>query len=484
MASIRQRIRDLIGAKPYIRTTLEQIQPNFPTVDTRRTDYAFWDRARRGAATGLELSGLFIKPLGSKVAAWVLGQIPRWLLENEQAEEFMIDWFIRNHPKIVRGYEEAVDLGDAYLVINPDLSVTLIPPHVVTAVYNPNNPAERIGWKIREVYPVWGEYQNVVVVDIYTATYREHYVEINGIPSNRRRYRNLIGKNPMIHIANLFGADEQFGRPEGEALIPALHRYGDVIETALKGNIRQGRPTPVIQKLGTEAQVDRFWEQYGRTETYTMPDGTTQTVTVIDFNPDQLIVLSGDSEFLYASPDPFSVDTQNLLGLLFYLILQHTEIPEFVWGNAISASKASAESQLEPFVKWLEKKRAAAAGWLTEVAEVVIAYMAILRPDIPEVTELPLLQWPAITNEDAKVVLLSVEWAYKNHLLTGEEALALTPLHVADPRRSVEKGMEEWEEFMKKQAALMPQDPNGENNGDGTISQRDKDEIDQTDQEE
>lgn len=472
--SLIKRVRDLIGSRPVLRTGIDQVFPNLPTVDTRRTDYAYWDKARRGITIGMELSGLFIKPLGSKVAAWVLGQIPDWKLENEEAEDFVKNWWYRNHPKILRAFEESLNLGDSYLVVNSDLSLTLVPPHVVTPIYNKIDPSIQEGWQIREVYPVWGEYRNVVIIDRYTAKERVRIIEIDGVPQkNPVRYKNLIGRVQVIHIANLLGSDEKFGRPEGEALVNALQRYGDVIDAAIKGNIRQGRPTPVISEMGTPDQVDKFWEIYGETETRTLPDGTTEKVNSIGFNPDNLLTLSGTAKFYYASPEPFSGDTQNLLGLLFYLILQHTEIPEFAWGNAISASKASAESQLEPFVKWLEKKRAMSASWLTELVEVLLAYVAVLRPDIGEVEDTPIIQWPAITNEDAKVTLLSVSWAFKNQMLTKEEALSLVPLQIADPKTSVEKAEKEWEEI---QAQLEAQDVSANASATGLEGQDDDDE--------
>ena len=141
------------------------------------------------------------------------------------------------------------------------------------------------------------------------------------------RFANLIGRIPVIHVANRWGADEFYGRPEGDALIPALQRYGDVIDAAIRGNIRQGRPTPVIEKMGTAEQVRKFWEKFGRRETQTLPDGSTETVDVIDFDPDQLLTLGGEAQFKYAAPGSFSGDTQTLLSVLFYLVVQHREIP-------------------------------------------------------------------------------------------------------------------------------------------------------------
>lgn len=468
----RQRIRDLIGNTNRGQT---QVINTFSllTVDARQTDYAYWDRARRGAVRGLETSGLFLKPLGSKIAAWVLVPAPSWKTDSEQTQDELNKWWRMRHSRILRAYEEAIDLGDSYLVINSDLTVTIVPPHVVKPIHDKRDPAIIIGWIIREVYPLFESFENVVVTDTYTLTKRTRKVEKNGRVIKNESFPNRIGRLPIVHIGNYVGSDELYGRPEGEALINTLQRYGEVMEAAVKGNVRQGRPTPVIQRMGSNETVDRFWERHAHTETRTMPDGSTRTIDVIDFDPDQLLTLSGEADFQYAAPGSFLQDTEMLLGLLFYLILQHTEVPEFAWGNAISSSKASAESQLEPFLKWLGKKRAMAAEWLTEISSVALAYIEILNPAFPESNEDPVIQWPAITQQDAKTVLASVEWAYKNGLLDKVDALSLLPLSISEPKDAVQRAEDEIKFLAQNPLVTAPEEASTEDDLSGSNQDQD-----------
>ncbi len=125
-------------------------------------DYRYWDRARRAKARGLEISGLLLKPLASKVAAWTLGDMPEWSVSvgagNQRLHRAVPDlastalnhWWASNHAEILRGYEEALALGDCYLVINADLSVTVVPPHVVDPLLDARG--EVAGWRITESY--------------------------------------------------------------------------------------------------------------------------------------------------------------------------------------------------------------------------------------------------------------------------------------------------------------------------------------------
>ena len=411
-ATLKQRISELIGGAG--RVQVRQINGYTPTVDFSTADYRFWEWARRAKARGLEISGLLLKPIGSKAAAWVLGDPPEWSAFNEEAASALNAWWQAQHSDILRAYEEALDLGDCYLVVNADLSVTVVPPHVVEPMLD--GVGNLAGWHITETFN-----GGTSVIDEYTLDGRVNRIERGGVVTQTTRYPNLIGLIPVIHIANRMGADEFYGRAEGAALIPALQRYGELIDAAIRGNIRQGRPTPVIEKLGTAEQVRKFWEKFGQRETHRLPDGSSETVDVIDFDPDQLLTLGGEAQFKYAAPGSFSGDTQTLLGLIYALIVEHTELPEFILGTAVSSSKASVETQMEPFVRWIEKKRGLAQSWMFELARVVIGYLALTDFRIDPTTPLG-ITWRSLTESDGQLTLATVTWAHGAGLIDDETA--------------------------------------------------------------
>lgn len=450
---VRGRIADLIGGtKQLFRFRVLTGSTYLNTADYSNADYSYWDKVRRAQVKGLELAGLLLKPLGSKIAAWVMGQVVDWRLQNDYTQGKLQQWWRRHHASILRGYEESIHLGDCYLVVNADLSVTILPPNVVTPLYAETDFSQLVGWRIEENYPDFSiPSSRMTIVDEYIGKWRTRtFLKDGTVVSGPTRYRNPIGMLPVVHVANLFGSDEIFGRPEGHALPPVLQRYGDILETALKGNIRQGRPTPVIEKMGTAEQVRKFWEKFGRRETQTLPDGTVESVDVIDFDPDQLLTLGGESQFNYKSPGSFGADAQILLQILYYLIIEHTEVPEFVWGGAIGASKASADSQLEPFLKWLEKKRGYAESWMVALARVVLAYMEILDTKIK--VEEPTFEWRSITSENGQIAVNAITWAYAAGIMDEETALTHLPLHIADPRAVLKKARAEYDLRVVKNA--------------------------------
>lgn len=436
-------VRGMIGTASHFAVSRYESNSYFATRDVSRSDYHTFDRIRRAKARGFELSGLFLKPMASKVASWVLGAPPEYKFADKGTEIALEDWWRRNHADVLRAYEESLNLGDCYAVINADLSVTVVPPNVVKKIVDENDYSRIIGYKITERYPNPDKPSSIMTItDEYYSTHRILTREVNGKQIFKKRYKNLIGINPVVPIKNQLGADEENGRPEGESLIALLQIYNETLVAALKGNIRQGRPTPVIQKMGTASQLQSFWEKFGKTETITLPDGRTETITTIPFDPDQLLTIGGEAEFKYEAPGSFSADTVALLQILFYLIVQFSEIPEFVWGTAIGASKASAESQIEPFVKWLTKKRSRAHVWLNSIATIVLAYISLYDDGVNR-DLLPSIQWKPLTSADGRLTLDTVIWAWSQNLVDDETAIALLPVGISNPKAVLAKGKSE-----------------------------------------
>lgn len=453
------------------RLMLRWNMPHFqPTVDVGQTDYAFWDKARRGRAQGLGLGGLFIKPLASKIASWTLGQLPKIRSESETAQELVSDWVSQHHAKLIEAYEEACAIGDCYLLINADLSLTLLPPQVVMPILAKDDYSAVVGYRVKEVYQNPYTFSRMTIQNDYTATERVRTISIDadviqdGVYKTQtstlktQRFRNLTGKIPIIHIAHDAGADERYGHPVAEGLLHAMYRYDDVFEYAIAGNKRQGRPIPVISEMGDVDQINNFWKLFGRDEKYIDENGNERTTRVLDFDADKVLTLGGNAKFDWKAPGSFTTDTQNLLELLFYLILQHSEIPEFVWGNAIASSKASAESQMPPFVRFIEKKQGQVTRWLNAVLDVVVSIIRTYETSIGQ-NDGVTIGWMPLTNADGSLTLQAVQFAVDRGLLDDETALRLLPLDIENPADVIAKAKaeqaEKAEEYDRRQEALL-----------------------------
>lgn len=400
-----------------------------PTNDWGRPDYLFWRRAYYGRAAGLEVSGLLIKPIVSKLAAWTLGRAPRWKLDSETSQQALADWWTDEHPQILKAWRGALKQGDQPLVVNSDLTITLLPPDCVDPIVADDDYANVIGWRVTQVLSHPETTQRMTVIDEYYPERRIHRIEIDGRITQEIVYPNLIGRIPLVMISNQPDSGETFGHAEAEGLLPMLHRYGEVFDAAIEGNILQGRPTPVLT-FETVQDLEKFDDENAEIETQQLPNGTSQRVKTYAVDLSQLLVASG-ATFDYKSPGNFTADTAQLLELMFYLYGQHSEIPEFILGMAVASSKASTESQMPAFIEFIKMRRGDMVAWLVQLAEIALGYLALITPGVTMQT--PALQWEPLDQEDGTLTLETLKWALLEGLIDELTAIKLMPVEVDDP---------------------------------------------------
>ncbi len=451
----REAVQNWIGRVRSFRSGTVKDKQHIGKWDWTRADYDFWRRAYYAKVRGLELSGPFMKPIVHKIAGWTLGREPYLRLQNEEARQELSDWWDNQHHKLLEGYRTALKLGDAFIVINPDLTVTVVPPDAVTPILDQSTYTDTVGWRIEfEFANPDTPHEKIRIIDEYTIDGRVHEVYVAEILQSREVFPNVIGRLPIIPIHNAPEPGATFGRPETEGLLPVFYAYNDVLTAGIEGNTLQGRPTPVMT-FNTRQDMEKFWSVHGTTETVLLPDGTTERVSAVSVDLNELITLV-DAQFEYISPGSFSDDTIALLEMLFYLILEHSELPEFVFGNAIGASRASAEAQLPVFIRFVESRQDQIAGWIKEVADVVVAYLRVLRPGISfgEQDELKVL-FDRLDTLDGRLTLDTVGWAYREGLLDAETALRVSPLDVGDIEQVLEQADDEIKERVLRRAGPM-----------------------------
>jgi len=434
-----------------------------PTYSWGRADYKFWTRAYYCKVMGLEVSGLFIRPIVHKIPAWVLGSLPTFLYKSKTKKKRVEEWFALHHEDLLRVYEGSLKHGDSFFVINSDLSITILPPDCVDPIVDEKDFSKRIGWRVRQVFPHPDDgARKMIITDEYYVDRRVHTEEFSYGTPRRTTYANLIGIIPIVHVPNHPGEGEEFGHPEAEALLELLHRYGQILEASVEGNILQGRPTPVIA-FNTVQDLNAFWKRYGNKTANRLPDGSVKESETIAIDMSDVLTLSG-ATFSYESPGSFAQDAERILGLLFYLILEHLEIPEFVLGNAIEGSKASAETQMPVFEVFIGARQKGCTPWILNTARIVAAYQSFVN--IGEGNEDPQLQWNKLT-QNGRMVMDAVAWAFGESLLDEETALVLLPLDIENPKEVLKQAKKDsmkreelaaakMENELKMQAANAP----------------------------
>lgn len=459
---------------------------HLPTFDVGQCDYEWWDKARRGKVEGFEIAGLFLKPIASKKAAWVLGEQPKFGYDDAYTQEQVNDWFRENHADILLAMEESVTMGDYYLVVNPDESIAVLSPNVVEPIVDEANYSKQIGWRITQSFPhpqkPW--LVQTIIDEYYKDKRLQTIIAPNGIKGTPKRYANLTGLLPVFLIPNNRRGGEMFGHPEAEPLVQTLHNYGEVMDTATEGNLRQGRPTPVFENLGSQENMEAFIAAFGRTETRILPDGTSEEYTVMQFSSDQVVYLGESGTFKYASPGQFTGDTINILQIFFYLLVQYTEMPEFIWGNAIQGNQASADkTQMPSFVKWAEKEQGRAEKWLIPLIVYITALKALTDRKVKyQEGAKPKVKWMPLTTSDDKLTLEAIKIALTVGGWKPEWVVPYMPLDIDNPEEIIQGIIAQEEERRRlsngenEPFVNAPQD-NQTNTDDSPVGEPEEDEL-------
>lgn len=450
------QVSELIGR--YVvadaQMTLYRSRSYIKTVDETIPDYEFWDRLRRGKATGYSLGGLFARRIESIFAGWTLGRgVTVELTEQGNPDDsndprnytdgLLADFINQNLTCLLCCEMDKLGLGDQYIIVNADGSLSVASPDTVTVKRDP------FDYRTVVSVTITTKLDGVVIIDEYRIDGRTVTTE-RGDQTSVQEFQNLIGRIPVVHLANGMTGNEVYGHSIHEQLKVLYDQYDDLTYKQLDGAKLLGNP--LLAFVGMEdIRAVQNANQPASNDTYIDKDGneTERPQLNIDTNAVLLVGKGGDAKFV-SPPTGFTTDTSQALKTLFLLLLDHTGIPEFIWGNELSSSRSTAEVQLTQWVRDIEARRKQDEVWLLELCEIWLATVAITDPQV--VVDDLAATWPALLEEDEKTRLLYVQYAHDAGLLTAATALAILDL-VDDPAEETRAAQAERD---ARQAAIFP----------------------------
>jgi hypothetical protein len=449
-------VREMIGRSVQGVVQLWSSRRAVKSVDETRPDYAFWDRFRRGKAEGYALGGLFGKPITQILASWELGRgftpelaeagDPKNPEDPRTYTNTALQRFAQEIQALLATLEEdKLALGDQFLIVNPDATLSVASPETVDVERNPLDYREVTGYTLTTKL---GEF---TIVDEYRLAGRTILVRRGDREVSRQTFANLIGRLPVVHLANEPGTNEVFGHPLYESLLPALAEYDDVAFKMLDGVKLLGNPIPSIEGLDDITQVQNL-NDTAEPEEYTDLEGNTETRTLLRFDKHAAFLIGKGGSLEFKGPATgFTADTRDALKSLFLLILDHTRIPEFLWGGAIASSKASAETQLPPFVTYVESRQRQLEAPLLALFDIWLRIRRLTDPRL--VIDTLAMRWAPLVGEDEELELRRLEFAKSHSLITDETALEKLDL-VEDAEQEVKEAQAEakarQEEFERR----------------------------------
>lgn len=496
-ATIRKDLAETIGQWTYVKPQWNaRVLLN---ADTTWRDYVFWDSLRRGTAAGYEFSGPSLGlPAAQKIASYVYGKgISAHLLasavtdkqvsalhesayplveangqptqnkrnalgkgkqpltvmpkakpspnatDNAAWTEVQLNQWLHSIPKFLLNM--AVDdycLGDQYVFINPDCSLSIASPETVTVEYSASD-YRRINRVIVRV-----KMQNARTEDIYTAEKRTllvHYYDGRGTQVNE--YENLLGRIPMVHFANDRSANEIYGRPLYAGGLPIMARIDDLMRNMQEGVNLLAMPIPMFTGMENPESARA---NVSTKINYIDSEGNQQTEYKLRLDRQTGLFFGRGADGKMLSPQVgFTKDTLDAIHELKLFWLNETHIPEFMLGGAIASSKASTETQVPPFIQYINFRRLMLEGdgWNPELGiearggllELIYLWLCTYKLLNPRIVVGPVqIDWPEIDLFNDNVKYLWGSFLSSMGKITDETALRLSG-YISDPAGEVMK---------------------------------------------
>lgn len=432
------------------QTTLYKQRMVAKTLDETRPDYAFYDALRRCKAAGYRLGGLFCRRIENVFAAWVFGgglevklaesqdipddareytnarlaELVKALLDSGSADDES-DRDEQSTSFLQQVYADTLGLGDQYIIVNPDGSLSVPSPDTVEV------ERDELDYRRVTAVTVTTKLDKVTIIDRYEADRRViTYQRRTGdaVQETREEYANLIGRIPVVHVAHGRAQNETNGHSIHEDLLELYNQYDDLVYKQLDGAKLLGNPIPTFTGLADPAAAMGSNEPE-ELDAYADKDGHVVSREVIQLDQNPVVALGEGGDFkMVAPPTGFTADTKEALKSLFLLLLDHTGIPEFIWGNELSSARASSGTQMEEWVHETEARQRSAGGWVVRLCKLVLMMWALVDPRI--VVGRLQATWAPLVKDDEEIKLKQIITADDRGWLTDATGLGL--LHLVD----------------------------------------------------
>ncbi|NIV36427.1 MAG: phage portal protein, partial [Anaerolineae bacterium] len=233
-------------------------------------------------------------------------------------------------------FRDKLGLGDQWIIVNADGSLSIPSPDTVEPEWS------ELDYRRLVAVTVTTKTGSQTIEDRYTALDRTITTREGGQTVSETAFENLIGRIPVIHVPHARSGNETYGHPIHEELRPLYDQYDDLIFKQLDGAKLLGNPIPVFEGM---EDIDQVIDQNAPAEydTYYDKDGNEVTHTQLTLDQNSVMLVGKGGSFKFAGPTVgFTEDTKAALKSLFLLLLDHTGIPEFIWGGELTSSRSTA----------------------------------------------------------------------------------------------------------------------------------------------
>jgi hypothetical protein len=383
---------------------------NVPYVlNSSRVDYDLARQLYHNTHDDYKLGAGFAKPIINTLAGFM--GVPRFRCQDEEAQEVIDEHVSRWVSRMQRTHQLSLRDGDCFAMLAnlendnplyPDeenrIDFIIIPPEQIADIELDPITKRPKAYTIK-ARAKWndeaGQEKEYTVFQKFTADRVVLEVEGDAPEGLTNEIRpNPWGFIPIIHFKNEPEETELYGTSELEAVEPYLKAYHDVMLHAMQGSKMHSTPRLKLKLRDVQAFLqNNFPEALKAVQRGEQAN--------IDLKGHELLIFTDEEDASFIEAQSAIGDAEALLKLLFYCIVDVSEVPEFAFGVHTPSSHASVKEQMPLLIRRVARKREMVTeNWQTLARMLLVMHSKITGKKF-ESYEVG-ITWDAVIERDEK----------------------------------------------------------------------------------
>lgn len=375
-------------------------------LNSTRVDYELARQLYHNTHDDYKLGAGFAKPIINTLAGFM--GVPHFRCQDEEAQKVLDEHVNRWVSRMQRTHQLSLRDGDCFVMLAnlenddplyPDeehrIDYIIIPPEQIADI-EVDPITRRPTAYVLQGRTKWDSGQKE-----YTVTQRITASEIvvtvegeapEGLISETRT--NLWGFIPIIHFKNEPEETELYGTSELEPIEPYLKAYHDVMLHAMQGSKMHSTPRLKLKLKDVQAFLQNNFPE-------ALKAIQRGEQAKIDLNGHELLIFTDEEDASFIEVNSAIGDAEALLKLLFYCIVDVSEVPEFAFGVHTPSSHASVKEQMPLLVRRVARKREMVTEcWQTLARMLLVMYSKATGKKFASYDVM--ITWDAVVERDEK----------------------------------------------------------------------------------
>ncbi len=336
---------------------------NVPYVlNSSRVDYGLARQLYRNTHDDYKLGAGFAKPIINTLAGFM--GVPHFRCKDEEGQEVLDEHVSRWVSRMQRTHQLSLRDGDCFVMLAnlenddplyPDeenkIDFIIIPPEQVADIEVDPITRRPKAYTIKARAKWDGGQREYTVTQKIMADRIAVIVEGDAPEDVVSEIRpNPWGFIPIIHFRNEPEETELYGSSELEPIEPYLKAYHDVMLHAMQGSKMHSTPRLKLKLRDVQAFLqNNFPEALKAVQRGEQAN--------INLQGHELLVFTDEEDASFIEAQSAIGDAEALLKLLFYCIVDVSEVPEFAFGVHTPSSHASVKEQMPLLIRRVARKR-------------------------------------------------------------------------------------------------------------------------------